>query len=199
MYPGSVLAGTPPRPLSGSDSPPPLPTAWATTMKHQEDPEVRGPQRDWGDGRPRGHIVLTPPSLPEIILPWAAPDPQGARKCPPAARSPTAHRPQPHRPPPAASLPASCLPPPRWVPASPRSSMAAPCGSMLLSPGFTLAPGVGRGQAGSRSQGLPSLGQGSRLTSDPVLKLQISSWWWGPRKASTPSTCTNCMRTHWRR
>ncbi|EPQ06500.1 Mitogen-activated protein kinase kinase kinase kinase 2 [Myotis brandtii] len=30
--------GTPPRPLSGSDSPPPLPTAWAT-MKHQEDPE----------------------------------------------------------------------------------------------------------------------------------------------------------------
>ncbi|XP_036286382.1 mitogen-activated protein kinase kinase kinase kinase 2 isoform X2 [Pipistrellus kuhlii] len=30
--------GTPPRPLPGSDSPPPLPTAWAT-MKHREDPE----------------------------------------------------------------------------------------------------------------------------------------------------------------
>ena len=48
--------------------------------------------------------------------------------------------------------------------------MAAPCGSTLLSPGFTLSPGVGQGQGGSRSLGIPSLGQGTWLTSDPIPK-----------------------------
>lgn len=45
--------------------------------------------------------------------------------------------------------------------------MAAPCGSTLLSPGFTQSPGVGQGQGGSRGLGTPSLGQGRWLTSDP--------------------------------
>lgn len=48
--------------------------------------------------------------------------------------------------------------------------MAAPCGSTLLSLGFTLSPGVGHAQGGSRSLGIPSLGQGAWLTSDPVPK-----------------------------
>lgn len=149
MYPGSVLAGTPPRPLSGSDSPPPLPTSWAT-MKHPEDPEVRGPQRDWGDGRPRGHIVLTPPSLPEIVLPWAAPDPQGARKCPPASL-------QPHRPLPGASLPASCLP----QMGACFSKVFNGCPLRIHAAVTWIHPAT-RGRPGAgRSQGIPSLGQGS--------------------------------------
>lgn len=41
-------AGTPPPPLRGPDSPPVLPTAWAT-MKHRLDPEVRGCSRGAGE------------------------------------------------------------------------------------------------------------------------------------------------------
>lgn len=48
--------------------------------------------------------------------------------------------------------------------------MAVPCGSTLLSLGFTLSPGVGQGQGGSRSLGIPGLGQGVWLTCDPAPK-----------------------------
>lgn len=139
-YMGSLPAGTPSQPPSGPDSPPLLPTAWAT-VKHREDLEVRGCYRGAGDVGGQGCHVGPDSSLPSQR--------SSCHGLPPTPKVHVSVRPtalQPRRPLPTVPvLPDRPLASPRWVPASPRSSMAAPCGSTLLSHGFTLSPGVGQG------------------------------------------------------
>lgn len=95
-------------------------------------------------------MVLTPLPSQRSSCHGLPPTPKVHVSVRPPPCSPTARRPV---------LPYQPLASPRWEPASPRSSMAAPCGSMLLSPGFTLAPGVGGGRE-EAGAGNPRLGPG---------------------------------------